>query len=91
MMLDARPGPRPIGFNHLRLFPSMRSGVGDRIEEINPDPTAAEARLSTRVGAAVSLQKSQPGAEMLALLTIGVCAKLRVQALDERWTRLFVF
>jgi hypothetical protein len=28
---------------------------------------------------------------MRALLTIGVCAKLRVRALDEKWTRLFVF
>jgi hypothetical protein len=27
---------------------------------------------------------------MHALLTIGVLAKLRVRALDERWTRLFV-
>ena len=44
MMLDARPGPRPLVSDHLRLFPSMCSDVG--MGEINPDPTAAEASLS---------------------------------------------
>jgi hypothetical protein len=33
---------------------------------------------------------SRPAMEMLPLLTMCVWAKLRVRALDERWTRLFV-
>jgi hypothetical protein len=91
MMRTLSQGRARLVSDHLRFFPSMRSGVGDGMLEVNPNPTAAEVRLFTRVGGAVSLQESQPVAEMPALLTIGVCAKLRVRALDERWTRRFVF
>jgi hypothetical protein len=76
--------------DHLRLFPSMRSGVGDRIFEMRPDPTAPERAFYRGRWRAGFLRESRPAAEMLALLTIGIGAKLRVRALDEGWTRLFV-
>jgi hypothetical protein len=49
MMLDARLGPgAQLVSDHLRLFPYMRSGAGDRNFEISPNPSAAELRLLPR-------------------------------------------
>src|ERR1700683_1723442 len=58
--------------DHLRLFPSTRSGVDDRIFEMRPDPTAPERAFYRGRWRAGLLRESRPAAEMLALLTIGI-------------------
>jgi hypothetical protein len=51
MMRTLSQGRARLVSDHLRFFPSMRSGVGDGMLEVNPNPTAAEVRLSLGSGA----------------------------------------
>src|ERR1700761_9095100 len=54
------------------LLPSMRSGVGDRIFEMRPGPTAPGRAFYRGRRRAGLLRESRPAAERLALLTIGI-------------------
>jgi hypothetical protein len=88
-MLYARPGPRPIVSDHLRLFPSMRE-----VPLIGYSRSDRIRRRSERVFNGVDgalLRESGTAAEMLDLLTIGVWAELRVRALDERVYQVVCF